>query len=163
MSRRQPPTRDAARSAARFLPQWELDRPHRRRLDRRVRAVRRSLVAGGLAGTVAFSALAAHETRTQADDPAPDGTSTAASLQASGAEFFAGQANAELASATATATATPSPTPTAPAAAPLLTIDTPTPEPTVTPTPEPTMTPTPEPPVFEQPPLQTRSQTNASH
>jgi hypothetical protein len=108
------------RRPALLPPQWERQRRHRVLLERRMRSVRRALLAGGVVGTVAFSVLAAYETEhannasadTSPPLPAPES-------QLGAANFFTGQASAALGAASPTATAIPSETatPTATAAA----------------------------------------------
>lgn len=84
-----------------------LQRQQRVLLTRRVRAVRRSLLVGGVAGTVAFSALAGYETHTANSSSSTPPTEQAPQTQSTSAGFFAGQATSALGPATPTATATP--------------------------------------------------------
>lgn len=98
-------------AALHTIPRWERQRPHRQLLDRRVRSVRRTMLAGGVIGTVAFSALAGYETKIA------NGTSAGASAalkapesQLDGANFFIGQASATLAPASPTVIPVPTET-----------------------------------------------------
>lgn len=70
-------------------PRWEQVN-RRRELDRRMGVVRRSLSAGGLAGTVAFTALAGYEsmTTTGADAPSPTATTRAQDQAQTASDFF---------------------------------------------------------------------------
>jgi len=64
METHEPITMEAEPAPAYVLPQFEAARKRRRSaLDGRVRSIRRTLVAGGLIGTVAFTALAGYESR----------------------------------------------------------------------------------------------------
>jgi len=172
MAKRKPGTGDE-RALSYVLPRWEFRR-HRRRLDSRVRAVRRWLLAGGVIGTVAFSGLAGYETKVASG--ADSGARTAASAsvtQAAGSGFFADQASPSLGAAspttatatatvTPTATATPATTPqatTASATATATTIATTTTVPTVAPT---SVAAPPTAPSSDVPP-QTQSRTHSSN
>lgn len=92
------------------LPQWETSR-RRWLLDRRVRAIRRSLIAGGLVGTVAFTALAGYESKIANGAAGTQTASVATTNQTNAANMFTGQES------TGVSTAKPSPTATATAVA----------------------------------------------
>lgn len=111
--------RDVSHTPSYILPQWERQRRHRLALDRRVRSVRRYLLAGSVIGTVAFSALAGYETRVASGNAAATQPAIQApAAQVSAANFFAGQSRAALqamsaAESSALPTTTPTPTQTA--------------------------------------------------
>jgi hypothetical protein len=89
------------------------EQSERQALNRRVRAIRRSLLFGGVIGTVAFSAIAGYETNAASQNPAPVPTETQSAVQPTTSSFFANQTISGLTpSPTATATkATTTPTP----------------------------------------------------
>jgi hypothetical protein len=83
-------------------------------LNRRVHAIRRSLLFGGVIGTVAFSAIAGYETNAASQNPAPVPTETQSTVQPTTASFFANQASSGLTpspAATVAKAATTTPTP----------------------------------------------------
>jgi len=91
------------RPSSSVLPQWDIPRRHRLRLDERVRSVRRWLIAGGIIGTVAFSAVAGYGTKVASSTSAatkPATAATAAVRQTATTGFFAGQSSTVAASPT---------------------------------------------------------------
>jgi hypothetical protein len=87
------------------------EQSERQALNRRVHAIRRSLLFGGVIGTVAFSAIAGYETNAASQNPGSVPTETQSTVQPTTASFFANQASSGLTpspAATATkATTTP--------------------------------------------------------
>lgn len=96
---RHKPTADSERAAVNVLPHWERQRHRRLLLDQRVRAVRRHFLAGGVIGTVAFSALVGYATKgTATSNPTSTPVTETATTQSDAANFFSGQANTRLTS-----------------------------------------------------------------
>jgi hypothetical protein len=98
-----PPTEGEHPSGA--LSRWELQHRHRQLLNQRIRLVRRSLLVGGVVGTVAFSALSGYETEVASSagtDPTPAESSVTGTPAT---DFFANQESTGLGAAPPTATA----------------------------------------------------------
>lgn len=74
------------------LPQFDVSR-RRGVLDGRVRSIRRTLVAGGLIGTVAFTALAGYESHIASGATNASSTTAASQTQGDGTNFFSGQSS----------------------------------------------------------------------
>ena len=77
------------------LPQFDVSR-RRRVFDGRVRSIRRTFIAGGLIGTVAFTALAGYESHVASGATNTPSTTAASQTQGDGTNFFSGQSSSSL-------------------------------------------------------------------
>ena len=103
METHEPITMEAEPAPAYVLPQFEAARKRRRSaLDGRVRSIRRTLVAGGLIGTVAFTALAGYESRVASGATNNATTIQTTQTQGDGTSIFAGQTSSGLGSSSLT-------------------------------------------------------------
>jgi hypothetical protein len=107
METHEPITPEAEPAPSYVLPQFEVARTRRRRaLDGRVRSIRRTLIAGGLIGTVAFTALAGYESRAASGATTSAATTQTTQTQSDGTSIFTGQANAGLGTSSASSSTT---------------------------------------------------------